>query len=284
MNEPKILKKVIKYNFVPKIIASFQDYDNLYLITNFFEGDTLNKHKKKYLSEEKIKFIVACVIQSLIYLRKEKIINRDIRMKNIIMDKNKYLNIIDFSFAIDYSDKNKKRTNIITNKLEIPPEILNHSLYDYNADYYNLGVIIYYLIFKQFVNLVKRNNNLNEIFVDYKTINNYTVPCIDFLNKLLISDNRKRLGFNNIDELKNHLWFKGFDWQKLEQRKIKSPLEYMENQLKLRRCKKFKISLEKKDIYLKFLKNRDYKILYEKYNFVNSEIVTNILKSFYIKK
>ena len=109
MNEPVILKKINKYNFLPKIISSFQDYDNLYLVTNFFEGDVLHNYKNEILSEEKIKFISACVIQSLIYLRKENIINRDIRMKNIIMDKNRYVNVIDFSFAIEYSNIKKKK-------------------------------------------------------------------------------------------------------------------------------------------------------------------------------
>lgn len=109
MNEPIILKKINKYNFLPKIISSFQDYDNLYLVTNFFEGDVLHNYKNEILSEEKIKFISACVIQSLIYLRKENIINRDIRMKNIIMDKNRYVNVIDFSFAIEYSNIKKKK-------------------------------------------------------------------------------------------------------------------------------------------------------------------------------
>ena len=219
LNEPIILKKINKYDFLLKIISSFQDYDNLYLVTNYFEGDILHNFKNEIFSEEKIKFISACVIQSLIYLRKEKIINRDIRMKNIIMDKNRYLNVIDFSYAIEYSNIKKNKTNIITNKLEISPEILNRSSYDYNADYYNLGVVIYYLIFKKYVNRVKKQNNLTEIFIDSKNIKNYTSTCIDFLNKLLITDYKTRIGFNNIDELKIHLWFKGFNWKKLKKRK-----------------------------------------------------------------
>ena len=58
------------------------------------------------MTENQLKFISACVIQSLIYLRKENIIHRDIMMQNIIMDKKKYFNVIDFSFSINYSEKN----------------------------------------------------------------------------------------------------------------------------------------------------------------------------------
>ena len=117
----------------------------------------------------------ACVIQSLIYLRKEKI-NGDIRIKNIIMDNNIYLYIIDFSDTIAYSNINNK-SNIITK--------------------------------------CKKHNNL-AIFIGAQNIKNYTSICIDFLDKLFIIDYINRIGFNNIEGLKNHLWFKGFIWEKLK--------------------------------------------------------------------
>ena len=147
MKEPHILQKLISYNFFPKIISSFQDYENIYLVTTFFEGVSLDSFRNKTLSEEQIKFVSACVIQSLIYLRKEKIIHRDIMMKNIIMDEKKYFNVIDFSFSINYDDIKNKVNDMITYDMVTPPEILNKIAYNYNSDYYRLGSIIYYLIF-----------------------------------------------------------------------------------------------------------------------------------------
>ena len=284
LNEPIILKKINKYDFLLKIISSFQDYDNLYLVTNYFEGDILHNFKNEIFSEEKIKFISACVIQSLIYLRKEKIINRDIRMKNIIMDKNRYVNVIDFSYAIEYSNIRKNQTNIITNKLEISPEILNHSSYDYNVDYYNLGAVIYYLIFKKYVNSVKNQYNLTEIYIDSKDIKNYTSTCIDFLNKLLIRDYKKRIGFNNIEELKNHLWFKGFNWKKLKKKKMKSPLIFMKKKPFTLSCRKFKITTIKRNKYINLLKKIKHKFLFKNYDYVNKDIITEFKKTYHIKK
>ena len=140
-------------------------------------------------------------------------------MKNIIMDKVGYFNLIDFSYAIKYSDKNLLNSYIVADKKETSPEMLKHSNYDYNSDYYRIGVIIYYLIFKKYVNAVKKLNNITEIIINHKIVKNYTSLCIDFLNKLLITDYKKRLGFKNIDELKNHLWFRGFDWKKFKKKK-----------------------------------------------------------------
>ena len=110
LTEPNILKKLNQYDFLPKIISSFQDYDYIYLITTYYDGKSLNFFRNNNMTEEQIKFVSACTIQSLTYLREKKIIHRDIMMKNIIMDKKKYFNVIDFSFSIDYSqkDNNKK--------------------------------------------------------------------------------------------------------------------------------------------------------------------------------
>ena len=191
------------------------------------------------MSEEQIKFISACIIQSLSYLRREKIINRDIRMKNLIMDKKKYFNLIDFSFAIKYSDKNDTKNYIIGNKNESAPEMLNHDSYDYNSDYYRIGIIIYYLIFKKYVNFVKKENKTNEIFLENKNLSNYTFSCLDFLNKLLITDYQKRIGFRSINELKNHSWFKGFNWSNFEIKKIKSPFKFFTKKKKKKILLKF---------------------------------------------
>ena len=156
LKEPNILKNLVKNKFITKIIASFHDFDNLYLVTNFYEGDMLYNYRNKKMSEEEIKFITACIIQALSYLREKKIINRDIRMKNLLMDKKRYLNLIDFSFSIKYKDKNNLNINIVGHLNESAPEILNRSEYDYNSDYYRIGTILYYLIFKNYVNDIKK--------------------------------------------------------------------------------------------------------------------------------
>ena len=70
---------------------------------------SLKSFKKLDLNEEQIKFASACVIQSLDYLRKENIIHRDIMMKNTIMDNDKYFNVIDFSFSINYFEKKDEK-------------------------------------------------------------------------------------------------------------------------------------------------------------------------------
>ena len=277
LTEPNILKKLNQYNFLPKLISTFHDYDNIYLITSYYDGKSLDFFRNDILSEEQIKFVSACTIQTLIYLREEKIIHRDIMMKNIIMDKNKYFNVIDFSFSIDYSQKDKKEKYLNTYYNVTPPEMMKFQEFDYNSDYYRLGSIIYYLIFKTYPYIVQLQKNITNIKVNYKDAKNYSHNCIDFLNELIISEPKKRIGYKDINELKNHSWFYGYDWNNLEKKKLPSPFILIKNEIDQALCIKMIIS----DQYLIRYKSKSklilYKLLINQFDYTNTNILNQIL-------
>ena len=230
------------------------------------------------MTENQLKFISACVIQSLIYLRKENIIHREIMMQNIIMDKKKYFNVIDFSFSINYSEKNNKAKYLNTYNMVTPPEMEKLKEYDYNSDYYRLGSVLFYLIFKAYPYIVKLNNNVTDIIINYKDAQNYSPNCIDFLNKLIISEPKQRIGFNDINELKNHSWFEDFDWNKFEKKLIESPFNLIENEFDQSLCIKVDII---SDEYLMRYKSNIKKILYKelikKFDYVNNMVLNDII-------
>lgn len=264
---------------MPKLISSFQNYDYIYLVTNYYEGKHLQSFINRIMSEEEIKFISACVIQALEFLRKEKIIHRDVCPVNIILDSDKYFNLIDFSFSIFYENKNVKNLYMNTDLTVTPPEMLNYSEFDYNSDYYRLGSIIYYLIFKTYPFAIRKKYNISDITVDYKDIKNYSFDCIDFMNKLLISNYKKRLGFKDIKELKNHHWFKEINWVEFKKKKIKSPFKFIKNKFNQSKCTKIKITEENVLGFKKYSKSSIYKEAIENFYFCNNDIIKNIIKN-----
>ena len=283
LQEPDILKKFIGKNFIQTLISSFQDYENLYLITDYYEGNNLFFYKDDLLSEEQIKFIAANIIQSFIYLRERNIIHRDISMKNLILNKDGYLNLLDFSYAIAY--KNRRNYNYLICKypLDNAPEIKSRKNYEYNLDYYKLGAnIIYYLLFKKYANEIKEERNITDLKLNYKDFKNVSYYRIDFLNKLIISNTKNRIGYNSINELKNHKWFNGFNWNKLENKKIKSPLLFNIRKLKIlnEKCSGFNFS-DKIKIKFEIQQKKDYfKKLIKKYNQINEKKIHQILDKY----
>lgn len=92
-------------------------------------------------------------------------------MQNIIMDIKRYFDVIDFSFSIDYSEKDNKYKYLNTYNMVTPPEMEKLKEYDYNSDYYRLGSVIFYLIFKTYSYKVKLENNFTEVAINYTVKN-----------------------------------------------------------------------------------------------------------------
>lgn len=148
-----------------------------------------------------------------------------------------YINLIDFQAAIEYKNKDNPDENIIINSHELcAPELINKLVYDYNSDYYRLGSMLYFIIFREYPNIIRSKKNITDGKIHFNKIKGYSLDCLDFINQLIITDPKKRIGLNDINELKNHSYFKHFTLTALFKRDIKSPFPYIPRQRSL--CQK----------------------------------------------
>lgn len=232
---------------IQKIISSFHDYDNLYFVSKFYEGFITN-HLSYSWSEKQIQFFSACLIESFINLRNEKLIHRDVHFNNLVLDERQYVNLIDFHIAMKYDLKNDPKGDFIGSPELCAPEMIKRKEYDYNSDYYRLGGMIYYIIFKKYPNyIMKKKKKIKQIKIDINETKKYSLSCIDFINKLLIVDKKKRIGYDNIHDIMKHSFFFGFNWKKFFNKSMISPFpKIARNSLKL--CKK-KIYFKKYNHY-----------------------------------
>lgn len=272
LNEPNILKKLNKSNFVPEIISSFQDYDNMYIVTTFYDGPPLHVFMYENLSEKQIRFMIACIIQSLKYLREKQIIHRDLFFGNIILDKEKYFNLIDFSGSINYTKRKSKDFFWHGKTLITPPESLNVSNFYYNSDYYTLGHIILFLLFKNYLFEIKKTKKLDELIIEYNLTEKYSKNLFNFVRDIINRNATERLGYTNIKELMNHPWFSDINWKKLEQKKIVSPFKNI----------KYTIKDTKKNNCIKFNKTKNEEIEYSK--LIKTKFYEKIIKNFEYSK
>ena len=180
---------------------------------------------------------------------------------------------------MEYKNKNDPKGNIVGALELCAPEVIGGLKYDYNSDYYRLGGMIYFSIFKHYPNNIKSRRNVSDFKINYKKENNFSFDCIDFINKLLISDYQKRIGFNNVDELRNHTFFKDFNWNELVEGKMKSPFPKIQRR-SLGLCNA--IYNFPKRIFLNNVHLRDDRIrnIFFMYDNINNEVVEEIYKSF----
>ena len=226
--ERHILKH-IHHNFITNLYFSFQDKDNLYLILDYCSGGDLRFYLNKNIqfNEKQIQFFVSNIILSLKYLRQKNILHRDIKPENLVFDENGYLNLADFGIA-----KKVKKNKPIKDKSGtpgyIPPEVILNNNQTFACDYFPVGIIIYELIFlkKPFNgktleevadNILYKNINLKAKNLPNNFSNSSSAnELVDFINKLLKRKTNERLGAKGIDEIIQHPWLKGIDWDTME--------------------------------------------------------------------
>ena len=87
---------------------AFQDYENLYLVTDLVTGGDLRYHhnKRKTFSEEQTKFFVACCVIGLEYMHNNGVIHRDIKPENLLLDNKGYVSITDLGISREWTPDN----------------------------------------------------------------------------------------------------------------------------------------------------------------------------------
>ena len=86
LNEINILKNLDHPNIM-KIFEFYEDKDNYYIITEFFDqGDLYNKLVKlKFMTEVIVKFLMSQILNAVSYLHSKKVLHGDIKMENILL-------------------------------------------------------------------------------------------------------------------------------------------------------------------------------------------------------
>jgi len=218
----------------PKFIHSYQDSLNLYMEISFIEGLNLSQ---LLLNDHLLKFnfpksninlylnLTSQIIDMIDNLHKERFIYRDLKLNNIIIDKNLNLYLVDFGFVKNLpKDSNKTSTICGTPHMKAPEILLTkkNKLNDYDGfcvDIYSIGIILYEIYYgKAPFGYTFNNKNeeefeeliLNGINNDYFD-NDIDPDLKDLIINCLNINPQKRFKMNDI---KNHKYYNkngGFD-------------------------------------------------------------------------
>ena len=145
LNEIKIHRSLI-HDHICKYEHSFEDKKNIYILMEYCPNGNLASFLKSRirLEEIEIRFYMFQVLLVLKYLRRQKIIHRDLTLGNIFLKDYKTVKLGDFGFAFREYDNDEKSGIICGTPGYYTPES-NNCKYSYKTDIFDFGVCIYYL-------------------------------------------------------------------------------------------------------------------------------------------
>lgn len=219
----RIILSKLSFPFIVDLKYSFQSTTKLFLVTEYVSGGDLHELLKKMKSFEfdMVRFYIAELVVSLNYLHENNCIYRDLKPENILLSSDGHIKIIDFNlsklFISNNSIEKLKAESICGTADYMAPEIIIQSDYNYLVDWYSLGVIA----FTFFTGYTPINCKKNPMDVEKKKKPIYfnkeifSPSAEDFIKRLLQFDPKKRLGKKGVDEIKNHSFFEGINWNKV---------------------------------------------------------------------
>ncbi|XP_041094209.1 rhodopsin kinase GRK1b isoform X4 [Polyodon spathula] len=226
--ERRILAKVHS-RFIVTLAYAFQTKLDLCLVMTIMNGGDLRFHvynvdeKNPGFGEDRACFYTAQIICGLEHLHQHRIIYRDLKPENVLLDDAGHVRISDLGLATELPEGQDKTKGYAGTPGFMAPELLRNEPYDYSVDYFTLGVTLYEMIAAKgpFRSRGEKVFTAERGFIKECILNDpvsypekFSSDCKALCEALMEKDAAKRLGFkdNQCLELKDHPYFKTINW------------------------------------------------------------------------
>lgn len=145
--EKDILKE-LRHSAIPIIMDIEEDEQQIYLVEEYIEGESLGVFKNKLLEDEVIDIMkqLCDVLQYLHISHDKPIIYQDLKPNNVIRMPNGRIKLIDFGIAKKYKKESKTEAVQYGTRGYAAPEQFGMSKTDVRTDIFSLGISIYYIL------------------------------------------------------------------------------------------------------------------------------------------
>ncbi|TFJ98276.1 zinc finger protein RFP-like [Platysternon megacephalum] len=227
MCEKRIFETVnsSRHPFLVNLFACFQTPEHVCFVMEYTAGGDLMMHiHTDVFTEPRATFYAACVVLGLQFLHERKIVYRDLKLDNLLLDKEGFVKIADFGLCkegMGYGD----RTSTFCGTPEfLAPEVLTDTSYTRAVDWWGLGVLVYEMLVGE---SPFPGDDEEEVFdsivndeVRYPRF--LSTEAIGVMRRLLRRNPERRLGSSERDaeDVKKQPFFRVIDWEALLARRL----------------------------------------------------------------
>ena len=237
-NEEKVVLKVIDKSFIymnemvdkilleKNILSSFNENKFLCHMKFFFMtktkicfvlpfypgGDLYNLLESKGpFDEGTVAFYGIQIAHMISFLHTKNILYRDLKLENLMIDKNGYLVLIDFGSCKIIEEKTELQCSFDGSIDYMAPEVISGEGHGLMADWWSFGVLIYELLYGK----PPFHEGSTDRILDLITTSNVRFPSKikissvtrDFLIRLLKKNPKERMGLNEFQQITTHHFF-----------------------------------------------------------------------------
>ncbi|KAL5008941.1 hypothetical protein ScPMuIL_014522 [Solemya velum] len=228
LTENRVLQTT-KHPFLTQLKYSFQTTDRLCFIMEYVNGGELFFHlsRERVFTEERTRFYGAEIISALGYLHENNIVYRDLKLENLLLDKDGHIKIADFGLCKEEMFFGASTKTFCGTPEYLAPEVLEDNDYGRAVDWWGTGVVMYEMMCGRLPFYNQNHDVLFELILvqSVKFPRTLSEDAKTLLGGLLIKNPKERLGGSEEDvkEITVHPFFKSINWQDLMERKIIPP-------------------------------------------------------------
>ena len=200
--------KIVKHKYIAQLYEILETSNYYFIVMEYCEGKDLMDYilKRTRLNEYEALKIFQQLINVLLYLHSQNIVHRDVKIDNMLLDRNNNLKLVDFGLSTKYYD-NELLTQPCGTVVYAAPEVLvGHQYHGMLADVWSSGIVLFGMLCG-FLPFCDQNDEINKqnILNGRIYLPNFLSPSVkDLLMHMLDTNPMNRY---TLQEIRDHEWF-----------------------------------------------------------------------------
>ncbi|XP_032484487.1 serine/threonine-protein kinase 32A isoform X1 [Phocoena sinus] len=217
----------LEHPFLVNLWYSFQDEEDMFMVVDLLLGGDLRYHLQQNVrfQEDTVKLFICELAMALDYLQSQRIIHRDMKPDNILLDEHGHVHITDFNIATMLPVE-MCITTMAGTKPYMAPEMFNsrrEAGYSFAVDWWSLGVTAYELLRGRRPYHIRSSTSSKEIAHMFETAlvtypSAWSQEMVSLLKKLLEPNPDQR--FSHLSDVQNFPYMNDMNWDAVLQKRL----------------------------------------------------------------
>ncbi|KAI8866660.1 kinase-like protein, partial [Ramicandelaber brevisporus] len=193
LGEITIMRSLPPHKHIVRFESCFEDSNFVYIVMELCSQKTLETllRMRRTLNEYEVRYFMLQLSDAIGHMHQNKVIHRDIKFANILLDGNMRIRVTDFGLSARLNTDAERKRSFLGTQTFLAPEVVAKGKFghSYEVDVWALGIMMYTMLYGRSPFAEKDNKDTAAL---YQRIMNLDVPFPTLTNQM-VSDDSKNL-------------------------------------------------------------------------------------------